>query len=98
MIKIIITSAFLLGTTIIYAQQKETPRSSREQILSTENPHNPLVNGIPYDQYKAKVEADQKEKEMQEAKAKSQNLIDSKKLPVVRKSEDQNQTTEQKVK
>ncbi len=72
MIKLIITSAFLLGTTMIYAQQEEAPRSSREQIISTENPHNPLVNGIPYDQYKAQVQAEEKQRAAKEAEAKNQ--------------------------
>ena len=72
MIKIIITTAFLLGTTMIYAQQKEGSRSTREQIINTENPHNPLVNGIPYDQYKAQVQTAQKQKAEQESEAKIQ--------------------------
>ena len=70
MIKIIITTAFLFGTSMIYAQQKDAPRSSREQVISKENPHNPLVNGIPYDQYKAQVQTDQKERAAKEAAAK----------------------------
>ena len=70
MIKIIITTAFLFGTSMIYAQQKDAPRSSREQVISTENPHNPLVNGIPYDQYKAQVQAEEKQRAAKEAEAK----------------------------
>lgn len=70
MIKIIITTAFLLGTTLIYAQQKEEVRNTREQIISTENPHNPLVNGIPYDQYKSQVQAEEKQRAAKEAEAK----------------------------
>lgn len=72
MIKIIITTAFLFGTSMIYAQQKDAPRSSREQIISTENPHNPLVNGIPYDQYKVQVQAEEKQRAAKEAEAKNQ--------------------------
>ena len=72
MIKIIITTSFLLGTTLIYAQQKEEVRNTREQIISTENPHKPLVNGIPYDQYKAQVQAEEKQRAAKEAEAKNQ--------------------------
>lgn len=38
----------------------------------TEDPHNPLVNGIPYNQYKAQVQAEEKKKTAQETKAKIQ--------------------------
>lgn len=72
MIKIIITTALLLGTTLIYAQKKDADKSSKEQIVSNEDPHNPLVNGIPYDQYKSKVQAEQKQKAAKEAEAKIQ--------------------------
>ena len=70
--KIIITTALLLGTTIIYAQKSNGISKGKEQILSTEDPHNPLVNGIPYDQYKAQVQAEQKQKAAKEAEAKIQ--------------------------
>ena len=73
MIKLIITTAFLLGTTLIYAQQKEELRNTREQIISTENPHNPLVNGIPYDQYKTQVQTEEKQRATKEEEAKKLN-------------------------
>ena len=54
------TILFLMATTIIYAQNSESGRSIKEQVISKEDPHNPLVNGIPYDQYKAQtIAADQ---------------------------------------
>lgn len=49
------TILFLMATTVIYAQKSESVRSSKEQVVSKEDPHNPLVNGIPYDQYKAQT-------------------------------------------
>lgn len=49
------TILFLMATTAIYAQKSESARSSKEQVISKEDPHNPLVNGIPYDQYKAQT-------------------------------------------
>ena len=49
------TILFLMATTVIYAQKSESVRSSKEQVVSKEDPHNPLVNGIPYDQYKART-------------------------------------------
>lgn len=70
--KIIITTAILFGTTLIYAQKKDAVKSSKEQIVSNEDPHNPLVNGIPYDQYKAKVQNEEKQRIAKEAAAKIQ--------------------------
>ena len=49
------TILFLMATTVIYAQKSESVRSSKEQVVSKEDPHNPLVNGIPYHQYKAQT-------------------------------------------
>lgn len=68
--KIIITSTFLLGTTLLYAQKSNTISNGKEQIVSTEDPHNPLVNGIPYDQYKIQVQLEQKQKAAKEAEEK----------------------------
>ena len=63
----------LLGTTCIYAQKKDLPVSTREQIISKEDPHNPLVNGIPYNQYKAQVQAEAKQRAAEEEQAKIEN-------------------------
>jgi len=63
----------MLATTIVYAQQKAADHITREHIISTQNPHNPLVNGIPYDQYKAQVLAAEKQRAVEEAKAKMQH-------------------------
>ncbi len=52
---LITTILFLMASTVIYAQKFESGRISKEQVISKEDPHNPLVNGIPYDQYKAQT-------------------------------------------
>lgn len=57
---------------MIYAQKSNSISNGKEQIVSTEDPHNQLVNGIPYNQYKAQVQAEQKHKAAQQAEAKIQ--------------------------
>lgn len=71
--KVIITSAFIIGTTIIYAQKTDADKISKVQTISKEDPHNPLVNGIPYNQYKAQVQAADKQRAAQETQAKKEN-------------------------
>lgn len=68
--KVIITSAFIIGTTIIYAQKTDADKISKVQTISKEDPHNPLVNGIPYNQYKVQVQAADKQRAAQETQAK----------------------------
>lgn len=70
--KIVITTTVLLGTVFIYAQKAEPALQVREYTKSSEDPQNPLVNGIPYDQYKAQVQAEQKQQAAKEAEAKNQ--------------------------
>ncbi|MDP2453114.1 MULTISPECIES: hypothetical protein [unclassified Kaistella] len=71
--KVIITSAFIIGTTIIYAQKTDADKISKVQTISKEDPHNPLVNGIPYNQYKVQVQAADKQRAAQETQAKKEN-------------------------
>ena len=52
----------LMATTVIYAQKSESARSSKEQVISKEDPHNTLVKGNPYNQYKAQTIAADKAK------------------------------------
>lgn len=78
MIKIIITATLLLGTTLLHAQKKDEPVKTREQIISKEDPHNPLVNGIPYNQYKAQVEVAAKQTASVEAQVKRDNEASNK--------------------
>lgn len=66
----------LLGTTLIYAQEKSIIKGKGIQRVSTEDPHNPLVNGIPYDQYKAQVQAEQKKRSADEAQLKQKALVE----------------------
>ena len=54
---------------MLYAQEIGPVKSQRTHPVSTEDPHNPLVNGIPYNQYKAQVQAEEKNKTAAEAKA-----------------------------
>ena len=67
--KIIIATALLFGCTLVFSQKSNFERT---QIVSNEDSHNPLVNGIPYDQYKAQVQAEQKQRAAKEAEAKIQ--------------------------
>lgn len=55
-------------------QKNSVPALASEIANKTviEDPHNPLVNGIPYSQYKAQVQAEQKHRVAQEAEAKIQ--------------------------
>ena len=83
--KIIITTTLLLGTVFIYAQKAEAKIQVREYTASNEDPHNPLVNGIPYNQYKAQVQAEEKKKAAAEVKAREE--VAAKKLTVQRNIE-----------
>ncbi len=86
--KTIIITAILLGTTMIYAQKSNSNTNGKEQIVSTEDPHNPLVNGIPYSQYKAQVQAEQAKRVAAEEKLKSQQkAIIENKLPIIKNDE-----------
>ena len=67
--KIIVITTLLMGTTLIYAQEKGVLKGKGIQPVRTEDPHNPLVNGIPYNQYKAQVQAEEKNRAAAEAKA-----------------------------
>ncbi|KEY19326.1 hypothetical protein [Kaistella antarctica] len=91
--KIIITTTLLLGTVFIYAQKAEPVRQVKEYTTSTEDPHNPLVNGIPYNQYKAQVQTEEKNSAAAEVKARKEAV--TKKLEIQRKIE--NATSEQSV-
>jgi len=71
--KIIITIGLLLGTTVVYAQKSSSTSNGKEQIVSTEDPHNPLVNGIPYSQYKMQVQNEEKQRVAKEGAAKIQH-------------------------
>ena len=84
--KIIITTVLLLGTTLIYAQKSKNIRNCKEQIVSTEDPHNPLVNGIPYNQYKTQVQAEQKQRAAKEAEAKAQQKVSADRLKTMTES------------
>lgn len=75
--KIIITTVFLLGSTLVFAQKNST--NEKVQTVSNEDPHNPLVNGIPYDQYKIQVQAEEKKKIAAENEAKAQLKISEEK-------------------
>ena len=68
----IITIAFLFGTVLINAQKSKPGLQVRENIVSSEDPHNPLVNGIPYNQYKAQVQAEEKKRAAAEMKAREE--------------------------
>ncbi len=70
--KIIIAITVLLGTVFIYAQNTEPLRQVKEYTVSSEDPHNPLVNGIPYSQYKAEVQAKEKSRAAAELKAREE--------------------------
>ena len=70
--KIIITTALLIGSTLIFAQQSKL---DKQNPTSKEDPHNPLVNGIPYNQYKLQVQAENKKKSEAEAKAKADQKL-----------------------
>ena len=83
--KIIITTTLLLGTVFIYAQKAEPSVQVREYTASNEDPHNPLVNGIPYNQYKAQVQADEKSRVAAELKAREE--VAAKKLAIQRNVE-----------
>ena len=83
--KIIITTTLLLGTVFIYAQKAEPSIQVREYTASNEDPHNPLVNGIPYNQYKAQEQADEKSRVAAELKAREE--VAAKKLAIQRNVE-----------
>ena len=83
--KIIITTTLLLGMVFIYGQKAEPSIQVREYTASNEDPHNPLVNGIPYNQYKAQVQAEEKSRAAAEVKAREE--ITAKKLAVQRNIE-----------
>ena len=66
-------------TALIFSAKAQSNQKSNSQVLASsvantmkENPHNPLVNGIPYDQYKTQVQAEQKQRAAKEAAAKVQ--------------------------
>ena len=83
--KIIITTTLLLGTVFIYAQKAEPSIQVREYTASNEDPHNPSVNGIPYNQYKAQVQAEEKSRVAAELKAREE--VAAKKLAIQRNVE-----------
>ena len=70
--KIILTFALILVSTFAFAQKSNATAGKKVQKISNEDPHNPLVNGIPYDQYKAQVQAEEKQRAAKEAEAKNQ--------------------------
>lgn len=78
--KIMITTTLLLGTVFISAQKAETTRQVKEYTVSSEDPQNPLVNGIPYNKYKAQVQAEQIENAAKEADLKKKSKEESKNL------------------
>ena len=79
--KIIIATALLFGSTLLFAQKSTFERT---QIVSNENPHNPLVNGIPYNQYKLQVQQENKKREEAKAKAKAELQAEMKKMSAVK--------------
>lgn len=78
--KIIVITTLLMGTTLIYAQEKGVLKGKGIQPVSTEDPHNPLVNGIPYDQYKAQVQAEQKKRSAEQAQLRQKAVVDQEQM------------------
>lgn len=90
--KIILT---IIVTTAAFCVKAQTNQKSTLQLASSvanntvkENPQDPLVNGIPYSQYKLQVQADEKRRiaAEQEAKTKHQEWMNkqtNKNLPPI---------------
>ncbi len=55
-------------------QKSSSPMLASSAVNNSvkEDPRNPLVNGIPYNQYKLQVQADQKQRAAKEAETKIQ--------------------------
>ena len=73
--KIFLSLAFTAAIFSAKAQANDK-NSSRElasysSLKAKEDPHNPLVNGIPYSQYKNQVQEENKKKAEAETKAKA---------------------------
>lgn len=90
--KLIITSALLFGSTLIFAQ-KSNP--AKTQIVSNEDPHNPLVNGIPYNQYKIQVQQEMQKKAEAQAQEKAKQKIELEKFSKLKMPETPNEKQEQ---
>lgn len=74
--KIIITALVIVIYSNAHAQTVVEERSKGSNV-STEDPHNPLVNGIPYSQYKAQemAKAQQAVKDAEANKTKTVVLL-----------------------
>ena len=44
--------------------------------MNTEDPQNPLLSGIPYDQYKAQIQTEQKKRSVEEADLKQKEVVE----------------------
>lgn len=82
--KIMLSLAFTAAIFSAKAQANQK-NNSRELVSSStsnskEDPHNPLVNGIPYSQYKQQIEAEKKKKADEIAKEKTQQKLDLEKM------------------
>lgn len=88
--KLMITFALLLGSTLIFAQKSNTLKT---QFASKEDPHNPLVNGIPYNQYKIQVQQEMQKKAEAQAQEKAKQKLDQDKFSKLKMPEIPNPKT-----
>lgn len=70
--KLMISAVCIFFAVAVNAQKNKLTSESPTTYATVENPHDPLVNGIPYSQYKSQVQAEEKKKAAREEEAKFQ--------------------------
>ena len=83
--KIFLTLAFV--ALVFSAKAQVSQKNSSKELVSTtynitakEDPHNPLVNGIPYNQYKIQVQQEMQKKAEAQAQEKAKQKLEQEKI------------------